>query len=157
MSKDLATLLHAAGRAHALASIQLYKRSIDYANEQEIEDAEKFAFNGTFSLSVHYLLGLGLELMLKSAVAAFDEDVDAKYLQNHIRHDLVCALDEAERRGFTAPSLELRELLEHLRDPYKKHWFKYERPEQMLLPDDFNQVQTILSGLDDALDIKLKG
>jgi hypothetical protein len=155
MSIELAKSLYATERSHALSALQLDRAALDYAEANEIEDPKKFAFNGTFSLSVHYLLGLGLELMLKAAVVACDENVDAKYLQDKIRHDLIGALDEAEARGFHSAAPNLRELIGYLGEPYKKHWFRYERPEGMFLPDDFDQVQAILKILDDELMARL--
>lgn len=140
MSIELAKQLHQTGKAHAWTSCLLYRASVDYAEDEGFEDAQAYAFNGTPSLSIHYLLGLGLELMLKSAIVAWDPEVDAEYLRTTIGHDLVKALDDAEIRGFASQAPYLRGLVELLRAPYRQHWFRYQRPEQMNLPGDFNQV-----------------
>lgn len=135
MRRDLAALLYETGRAHALSSQQLYKSSLDYAEEHNICDASHFAFNGTFSLSVFYLMGLGMELFLKAAIVLGDSDADLKFLKNEIGHDLIVALDAAEQRGFTTNAANLRAIAECLREPYLRHHFRYERPEQIPLPD----------------------
>jgi hypothetical protein len=41
-------------------------------------------------------------------------------------------------------------------DPYKQHWFRYERPEQFHLPADFDQVVETLNVLESELATKLK-
>lgn len=155
MSIDLAKALHQTGKAHAGASCLLYGSSLEHAENEGIEDAQRYAFNGPNSLSIQYLLGLGLELMLKSAIVAWDLSVDATYLQQTVGHDLTKALDEAEGRGFTSEAPNLRQLLEILRDPYKKHWFRYERPPQFNLPGDFDQVVETLTVLENELAKKL--
>lgn len=157
MSIELATQLHTTGKAHAWTSLLLYKASIDYAEREKLENPQAYAFNGPPSLSIHYLLGLGLELMLKSAISACDSDVDRGYLQNAIGHDLTKALDEAEARGFASRAPHLRGLVSLLREPYKQHWFRYERPKQMKLPGDFEQVENTLSVLHDELSERLAG
>lgn len=148
----LATELYRSGKAHAGAACLLYRASIDYAASDEgiepLEDRIKYAFNGPNSLSLHYLLGLGLELMLKAVIAALDAEVDAKFLQNEVGHDLARALDEAERRGFKSEAQHLRELVALLRDPFKKHWFRYERPEEIPLPGEFDEVVEVLKIFD---------
>ena len=102
MSIALAKELHQTGKAHAWSSCLLYRASIRHAEDEGIEDPQAYAFNGTPSLAIHYLLGLGLELMLKSAIVAGDAAVDDACLRNTIGHDLVRALDEAEARGFAS-------------------------------------------------------
>jgi hypothetical protein len=156
MSIELAEQLHTAGKGHAWAACLLYRASLEYAGSQDLEDPEAFAFNGPASLSVHYLLGLGLELMLKAAVAGCDEGVDRAYLQNTIGHDLTKALDEAEAREFVSQAPHLKDLLELLREPYKQHWFRYERPTHMNLPGDFVQVEATLEVLESELAAKLQ-
>lgn len=152
----LAVVLHQNGKAHAEASCLLYAASFDQAKREGVEDRAKYAFNGPYSLSVQYLLGLGLELMLKSAVVAFDPKADAEYLRKELGHDLVASLDQAERRGFKSQAPHLRKLVELLRDPYKQHWFRYERPDQFELPGDFDQVVETLKVLEGELATKLK-
>ena len=155
MSIELAKELCHTGRSHAAASCLLYRATVEHAVVEGIEDTASHAFNGPNSLSIQYLLGLGLELMLKSAIVACDPDVDAKYLQNKVGHDLVGALDEAEKRGFVSEAPNLREILEVLRAPYKQHWFRYERPEQFQLPADFDQIVEALPVLEEALQATL--
>ena len=151
MSK-LAAALHQTGKAHAGAACLLYSASIDYARDPEgierVEDQITYAFNGPYSLSLHYLLGLGIELMLKAVIVALDPSIDAKYLQNEIGHDLVKGLDEAERRGFASKAPHLRDIVELLRAPYKLHWFRYDRPKEMRLPGSFDQVVLMLSAVE---------
>ena len=48
-------------------------------------------------------------MMLKSAIVAWDPEADAEYLRKEIGHDLVTALDEAERRGLKSEVPHLRE------------------------------------------------
>jgi hypothetical protein len=93
--------------------------------------------------------------MLKAAVVAWDPTVNAKYLKNEIGHDLTAALDEAEKRGFASQAPHLREILEILREPYQQHWFRYERPDQFPLPDDFDQIVPVLETLEQELETKL--
>lgn len=152
MSIELAKQLHETGKAHAWAACLLYKASFEYAEDENYEDPQAYAFNGTPSLSTHYLLGLGLELMLKSIITASDPDaVDDQYLRNTIGHDLIKALDDAEKRGFASEAPHLRDLLDLLHDPYKQHWFRYKRPEQMPLPGDFDQVVETLAVFEDEV------
>ena len=123
------------GRAHAMAAAHLFESSIQFAKTNGVDDPELFAFNGTFSLSVHYLMGLGAELMLKAAYIGHGGDPNPKHLRTDIGHDLIKALDHAEEMGFE-PSVEnLREILEHLREPYLMHFFRYDRPDKIVLPD----------------------
>lgn len=127
--------LFESGRSHALAATLLFDSSKEYARREGIEDAEKFAFNGTFSLSVHYLIGLGFELMLKAAYLHRGGNADSKHLRNEIGHDLIKALDLAESVGFQPHVENLREILEYLRDPYLRHFFRYSRPSEVPLPE----------------------
>ena len=148
-------MLYHTGRSHAGAACLLYRAAVEYAADEGIEDPVSQAFNGPNSLSIQYLLGLGLELMLKSAIVAWDGGADAKYLQNQIRHDLVKALDEAEKRGFASQSPHLREIVEVMQKPYFKHWFRYQRPDRFALPGDFDQVVQLLQVLEAELTAKL--
>lgn len=66
------------------------------------------------------------------------------------------SLDAAEQRGFKSQAPHLRELVEILRDPYKQHWFRYERPDQFKLPGDFDQVIETLKVLESEIAMKLK-
>jgi hypothetical protein len=155
MSIELATLLLGNGKAHGESACLLYRAARDAAHEEGIEDEETFAFSGPYSLSIQYLLGLGLELMIKAAIVAWDLTVDADQLQNTVRHDLVTGLDEAEARGYASQAENLRELLVALRKPYRQHWLRYERPAQFELPDDFDQIVPILTILYEEVRAKL--
>lgn len=144
MTIALARQLYHVGRSHAGAACLLYRAAVEHAAEDGAGDPLSVAFNGPNSLSITYLLGLGLELILKAAIVAWDDSADEKYLQKEVRHDLVKALDEAEKRGFGSEAPYLRPILETLRDPYAKHWLRYTHPEEFALPGDFDQVVATL-------------
>lgn len=154
MSLDLAQQLFETGRSHALASEFLYRSAVNDGEARNLPDPEKFAFNGTYSLSTHYLLGLGLELMLKAAIVAWGGTADERSLRE-IGHDLIRALDTAEGVGFRSAAPHLREILNVLQEPFKQHWFRYGRPEQFGLPGDFAQVVATLDVLDGELRARL--
>lgn len=149
MSIDRAKDLYHTGRSYGGACCLLYRATIDYAHEEGIEDGEAYVFNGPNSLAITYLLGLSLELMLKGVVVALDPNADANYLQKEIGHDLVAALDEAEHRGFISRADNLRQLVDVLRQPYRQHWLRYERPDRFNLPDNFDQIVAILGSLEE--------
>ena len=151
---DLARQLFESGRAHALASDLLYRSAILHAEQEQIEDIERFAFNGTFSLSTHYLLGLGLELMLKAAMVASGGPSDEKSLRA-IGHDLVKALDSAEAAGFNSEAPNLRGIVDVMSEPFKEHWFRYGRPNNFELPGNWIQVVEALEVLDAELGARL--
>lgn len=90
MDLELARELFGSGRSHALASDFLNRSALRDGEERALPEPELFAFNGTYSLSTHYLLGLGLELMLKAAIVAWDGPANDKFLRE-IGHDLVKA------------------------------------------------------------------
>ena len=154
MTMDLARQFFETGRSHALASDFLYRSAIADGENREIADPELFAFNGTYSLSTHYLLGLGLELMLKAAVVAWGGPSDEKFLRD-IGHDLIKALDAAEATGFKSEAPHLRDILSVLNEPFKQHWLRYQRPENFELPGDFTQVVAALEVLDEELRTRL--
>ena len=149
MSIEIALNFHQTGKSHALSSVLLYRASIDHAQTEGL-DVDRFAFNGTHSLSVHYLLGLGLELMLKAAIVAHGGPADDKSLQK-LGHDLVEALDTAEHLGFVSGAPRLRSIVEVLQKPYMAHWFRYSRPDEFELPGDFAQVIEAITVLDEEL------
>jgi hypothetical protein len=155
MSKEIAKGLQESGRAHALSSQLLYVSAMGHAEEHGMEDPEQFAFNGTYSLSIHYLVGLGLELMLKSAYVAHGGEADDGHLRREIGHDVLRALNVAEERGFVSEAPYLREIVELLREPYKAHYFRYSRPEQIPLPE-YGQVIELFTVLDAELDTLLE-
>lgn len=155
MSKELALQLYQVGRSHALSSFQLYQAAIGYAEEHGLEDPDHFAFNGTFSLSTHYLLGLGLELMLKAAVCSVETECSPKDLKS-LGHNLLDAVDRVEKGGFEHDMAAVRNLAEIMQEPYLSHWLRYEHPDQIPLPGDFDQVQETFRLFDEALEAKVE-
>lgn len=151
MSQELARILYETGRAHGLSAERLYHASLQYAVDKDLPKPDHFAFNGTFSLSVYYLIGLGLELFLKAAVVLNQEGADLKFLKNHIGHDLIVALETAEANGFSSNAPNLRDIAEHLREPFMKHFFRYERPDVMPLPE-ITQVIEMFAVLDEEFE-----
>lgn len=156
MSKELAQQLYQVGRSHALSAFQLYEAGIRYAEEHGLEDPEHFAFNGTFSLSTHYLLGLGLELMLKAAVCSVEAESSPNELKR-LSHNLLDAVDRVERGDFEHDMAAVRNLAEIMQQPYLSHWLRYEHPDQFPLPGDFAQVQETFRLFDEALEAKVEG
>lgn len=150
MIRNLEEVLFETGRGHALSAERLHDAAILYAEEHDL-DLEIFPFNGTFSLSIHYLLGLGLELMLKSAIVAWGGRSDDKYLRNTIGHDLTAALHAAEAAGFKSQAPHLHEIIAILSGPFKMHWFRYGRPDKFVLPGNFSQVIDTVAILDAEL------
>ena len=138
------------GRSHALASDFLYRAALKDAEHRQVDDPEHFAFNGTYSLSTHYLLGLGLELMLKAAIVAYGGPSDDKSLRE-IGHDLIKALNAAEEAGFRSEAPRLRDILSIIQEPFKAHWFRYGRPDKFALPGDWAEVVEALDVLDAEL------
>lgn len=156
MSEGLALQLHQVGRSHALSSFQLYQGAIRYAEDHGLEDPEHFAFNGTFSLSTHYLLGLGLELMLKAAVCSVEKEISPNDLKS-LGHNLLKAVNRVEGGGFEHDMAAVRNLAEIMQKPYLSHWLRYEHPEQFPLPGDLAQVQETFRLFDEALEAKIGG
>lgn len=154
MTTEMAQQLFESGRSHTLSSELLYRAALNDAEERGLPDPEQFAFNGTFSLSIHYLLGLGLELMLKSAIIAWGGPSDEKSMRK-IGHNLVTAVDVAEEAGFVSEAPNLRAILEVLNEPYMQHWLRYERPKDFPLPGDFTQVVDALEVFDNELKARL--
>jgi len=149
MAIDKAKMLLENGAAHALAAIVLFDASYDYGRkigvaEEKIED---FAFNGTCSLSVHYLIGLGLELLLKAAYIACGGDESDKHLSKEIGHDLEVALQKAQELGFKSQSDHLVEFVGYMNKPYKNHYLRYNRPDGMFLPSDMKQTSAVFDML----------
>lgn len=106
--------------------------------------------NGRSMALTHYLICLGLELLLKSAYVAYDGPTHKKQLLK-IGHDLVLALEEAEKHGFNSKAPRIREITQILREPYMAHYFRYDRPEEIPLPD-FVQMVEALQILDGELE-----
>jgi hypothetical protein len=141
--------LFESGRSHGLSAVLLYQAARSEAEERGL-DVDLYAFNGTYSLSVNHLLGLGLELMLKAAIVALRPGTDDRFLRD-LGHDLIVVHDTVEGLGFRSDAEHLREILEVLREPYQRHYFRYQRPAEFPLPGDFNQVGEVLRVLDEEL------
>ncbi len=154
MSSDAAREMYETGRAHGLSAQLLYTSAILEGKERELPDPEHFAFNGTYSLSIYYLVGLSFELMLKAATIAWGGSSDERAMRE-IAHDLNKAFQSAKAAGFQSKAPNLTEILEALQEPFKLHWFRYQRPEHFRLPRDFPSVITNLAILDDELQAKL--
>lgn len=148
MSKDYAHKLYLAGRAHGLGANRLWARALEEGMEINAQDPSHFAFNGPFSLSINHLVGLSFELLLKAAYVARGGPAEDKHLRDEIGHDLIRALDKAEELGFHTDAPHLREIIEYLREPYGKHFFRYRWPDEFPLPE-FNQVNDALVALEE--------
>ena len=116
--------------------------------EINAQDPSHFAFNGPFSLSINHLAGLSFELFLKAAYVASGGPADDKHLREEIGHDLIRALDRAEGRGFHSEAPHLREIIEYLHEPYRRHFFRYHWPDELPLPE-FKQVNDALVALEE--------
>jgi hypothetical protein len=153
MTKEIARSLYEGARAHALSGNLLYKAAMAKAADEGHPDPAASAFNGTYSLSIHYLIGLSLELYLKSAYVLHGGAADDKSLRA-IGHNLIEALNAVESQGFHSQAPNLREIAEHLNEPFSQHYFRYQRPEQMPLPD-VPDVYAAFQSLDDELQLLL--
>lgn len=156
-SAEKAQMLLDNGLAHGLAATVLFTGSFDYGRRigVEEENLETFVFNGTCSLSVHYLVGLGLELLLKAAYIASGGDADDDHLRSKIGHDLEKALNRARQAGFESSSEHLEELVGYMNEPYKLHRLRYGRPDGMNLPDNMEQVAAVFETLNEEVKAKL--
>jgi hypothetical protein len=130
---------------------RLWAKALEEGVVEGHEDIDLFAFNGPFSLSINHLAGLSLELLLKAAYVAEGGAADDKHLRNEIGHDLHRALDLAEGLGFQSQAPHLREIVERMSEPYRKHWFRYDRPNKFLLPD-FEQINEALVVLEQEVE-----
>ena len=92
--------------------------------------------------------------MLKAAIVAWGGPSDDKSLRE-IGHDLLKALDAAEAAGFNSAAPNLRQILTVLHKPFKRHWFRYDIPDQFWLPKDFALVVATLEVLDEELRARL--
>lgn len=135
MSRVFAETLYSSGRSHLLSAALLYEAAIQFAEENDIAEPAHYAFNGTHSLSIFYLTGLGFELCLKAAYILYGGDANEKHLKKEIGHDVLLALDWAGKVGFVSAAPNLREIVEYLREPLLDHSFRYKRPASMALPD----------------------
>ena len=105
-----------------------------HAAEIDAPDIEQWAFNGNYSASIHLLIGFAFELLLKSAYLLSGGD-KANLSQRGIGQDLIKAFDSAEELGFRSDAENLRSILEYLREPHLKHYFRYGGPAQIAMPD----------------------
>lgn len=152
MSKDYARGLYMSGRSHGLAAHKLFDAAHLEGVAREVNDPEQYAHSGPYSLSIHNLVGLSFELMLKAAYVASGGPADDKHLQLKIGHDLILALNRAEKQGFQSEAPYLRDILKILRKPYKAHYFRYSRPNAFALPE-IDPVVQALDALDYELDV----
>lgn len=150
MTIETARVLLLSGRSHGLASDLLYRSAVVEGQDKGVADPDLYAFNGPHSLSIHYLVGLSLELLLKAAYVAAGGPGDVRHLRNAIGHDLLVALEMAEQQGFHSEAPHLHEIVGHMNEPYKNHHFRYDQPNEIALPD-FNQMLEAIAILDEEL------
>jgi hypothetical protein len=150
MSIEIARSLYESARAHALSCNLLYVAALNRAVEEDHPDPDRFVFNGTYSLSIHFLMALGLEMYLKAAYVYHSGAESTKQLKK-IGHDLVAALDATEQHGFHSIAPNLRQIVEILREPLLGEYFRYNIPTQMPLPSVAEVIGTI-QVLDDELE-----
>ena len=130
---EFAYHLYRRGNGHAAGAKLLHDAIFTEAEQAGDADPAKVAFNGPLSIGVHYLIGLGLELLLKSAYVSHGGDGSDKSLRA-IGHDLRTALERAEAQGFTSEAPHLREIVECLREPHHAHFFRYGWPDEFSMP-----------------------
>ncbi len=135
MSIEIARKLYKSGEGHALSAAMLYRAAVDHAIDMDMPEPEEFAFNGICSLSIFFLIGLGLELYLKSAYVYHGGTATDEYLRDEIGHKLVRALNKAELQGFVSEAPNLRAIVDRLNKPYFANYFRYVRPDQFKLPE----------------------
>lgn len=155
MSRKLAIDLFDAGKAHSLSCALLNDASEKWARENGISDCEEFAFNGTFSLSKHYLLSLGIELMLKSFIVYSSNDYTEKRIRDEIGHNLDRALSVALELGLPDEIPHLEFIIDTIKNPYRNHWFRYEMGNNYPMPNKFDQIVDCLSALQGVLEERL--
>jgi hypothetical protein len=146
MSIECARKLYTLGRSHGMGANRLWARALEEGEQTGKEDIEDFAFNGPFSPSINLLAGLSFELLLKAAYVGLGGQADDAHLRNEIGHNLVIALDFATASGFNSRAPHLREIVERINEPYRRHWFRYD-PQDVPLPD-FEAVNNALAALE---------
>jgi hypothetical protein len=104
MSVEVARSLYRSAQSHALSGNLLYNAALAEALGENHHDPEASVFNGTYSLSIHYLIGLSLELYLKSAYVLRGGAADERSLRA-IGHDLVGA-QRCRESGLFLPSAQ---------------------------------------------------
>ena len=134
MSIEVARDLFESARGHAQSGNLLYNAAFAKAEDEGRPDPAQWAFSGPYSISIHYLIGLSLELLLKTAYVLHGGGADDKSLRA-LGHRLVDTLDTVEGLGFHSQAPNLREIAEHLNEPYAQHHFRYFQPAKMPLPD----------------------
>jgi hypothetical protein len=132
MDRTLADELWTRGASHALSAQALAEFARQEAVSAGAADVEQHAFNGKFSASIHLLIGFSFELLLKSAYILHGGDANA--LNRNIRHDLLVALEEAEKAGFISSVQNLRWVVECIREPHIEHQFRYGGAEIIEMP-----------------------
>lgn len=141
--------LFTSGRSHGLSAALLYQAAIEEGQERLPEDPERFAFNGSYSLSIYNLTGLAFELMLKAAFVALGGDGDERTLRG-FGHNLCGCLDAALAQGFVSQAPKLHEIVGVMDVPFRAHFFRYRRPDQFGLPE-MQHVIECFAVLDDEL------
>lgn len=153
MSENFARQLWECGRAHGVSAQLLYRAALNEAQVHLPEDPERFAFNGSYSLSIYNLIGLAFELMFKAAFVASGGDGSDQSLKR-IGHNLDCCLHEAKEQGFVSHAPNLTEIIRVMGVPYRKHFFRYARPDEFAVPN-LQQVFECFAVLDDELREKI--
>ena len=129
---ELADDLWTRGTSHALSAKALTDQAIGEATAQGAQDASQLAFNGKYSVSIHLLIGYAFELLLKAEFLLLGGNPET--LRMEIKHDLLQALDAAERSGFQSAISDLRWILQHIREPHHNHQFRYGGPDKIQMP-----------------------
>ncbi|QLC24623.1 hypothetical protein HFP57_05985 [Parasphingopyxis algicola] len=130
---QLADDLWTRGAGHVLGVQALVDAASESAIADGASDVSQMTFNGRHSASIHLLVGFAFELLLKTAFLLHGGN--SKDLgPSCIGHDLLTALDKAEEVGFQSNCANLRWFVENLREPHKKHWFRYGGPDSVTMP-----------------------
>lgn len=159
MTATIAKKLLENGLSHGFSGLLLYNAARNHGSHDlglSGADLDRFVFNGKCSLSVNYLLGLGLELLLKSAYVAYGGDSTVAHLKAVIGHDLKKAFTLASKQGLQSRDKALVDLVGYLNKPYQRH-FRYGRPDGHQLPNNMEQVAAIYQSLYDEVQDLLKG
>lgn len=139
---DLARQLWMMGGGHVIGTEAIIESARRYVKDAKADDPEQIIFNGKYSASIHLLVGYAFELLLKSAYLAHGGDPDRLGTRG-IGHDLIAALDEAERCGFRSHVEHLRWIVERLRDPHLAHQFRYGGMDKIEMPDLKHSVEAL--------------
>lgn len=142
--RKLADSLWTKGAAHAESAKELSKLAAMRAREKNSPDEEGAAFTGTYSPSIHLLIGYSFELLLKAAYTHHGGDRDS--LRRDLRHDLSAVLTAATEAGFETRIDSLAWIVKHLRDPHRGNEFRYGQREKVTMPS-FSQSLPALDAL----------